>query len=107
MQNLRKLRKSQNQTQAKLAMHTGLQQETISAYETGKILPTSENLIRLAAYFGCSTDYLLDLSNVPMPAHQLAADNLSVEEAELVAIYRQLSPERRQRLYGFAEGLRG
>ena len=104
---MRKLRKSLGETQSSLAMQTGLQQETISAYETGKILPTSENLIRLAAYFGCSTDYLLDLSNVPMPAHRLTTDNLSVEEAELITLYRQLTPEKKQRLYGFAEGLRG
>ena len=38
---------------------TGIDQKTLSNYETGKTKPDSEALIRLADYFGVSIDYLV------------------------------------------------
>ncbi len=38
---------------------------TISNWETGRKLPPADTIISLAQYFGCSTDYILGLSNDP------------------------------------------
>lgn len=45
-------------------MDTGINQSTISKYETGETIPTVENLILLADYYDTSLDYLMDRTNV-------------------------------------------
>ena len=65
MTNLKKLRESRNLTQIKLSVEVSVSQELISAYELGKNKPNVENLIKLADYFNCSTDYILDRTNNP------------------------------------------
>ena len=46
-------------TQTELANVLNVKQETISAYESGKALPSCEALIKMAEYLNTSTDYLL------------------------------------------------
>ena len=41
-------------------MQTGINQSMLSKYETGEILPTTENLIILADFYNTSLDYLMD-----------------------------------------------
>ncbi|MBR7116156.1 MAG: helix-turn-helix transcriptional regulator [Clostridia bacterium] len=45
--------------QSDLAAAVGIDQRTISNYETGKTNPDSDALIRLANFFGVSIDYLV------------------------------------------------
>ena len=63
MKNLKKLREKRNLNQLKLALDLGITQESISKYEAGSILPSAATLIKMAKYFNCSTDYLLDLTD--------------------------------------------
>lgn len=59
MERLKKLREEKNISQVRLSIEIGVAQETISAYERGKAVPTCENLIKIAKYLNTSTDYLL------------------------------------------------
>lgn len=60
MQNrIRDLREDRDLRQCDLAEHTGIDQRTISNYETGKTLPDAYALIKLADFFGVSIDYLV------------------------------------------------
>jgi len=60
MQNrIRDLREDMDLRQSDLAKKTGIDQRTISNYETGKTAPDSYALIRLADFFGVSIDYLV------------------------------------------------
>ena len=60
MQNrIRDLREDRDLRQSDLAEHTGIDQRTISNYETGKTLPDAYALIKLADFFGVSIDYLV------------------------------------------------
>ncbi|MBR4031080.1 MAG: LexA family transcriptional regulator [Clostridia bacterium] len=63
---LKELRKEKGITQQELAKILGVERSTISKYE-GKdnVMPSHEVLFAIAAYFGVSADYLLDL---PKPA---------------------------------------
>ena len=45
--------------QADVSAATGIDQRTLSNYETGKTNPDSFSIIKLANFFGVSTDYLL------------------------------------------------
>ena len=60
MQNrIRDLREDMDLRQSDLAEKTGIDQRTISNYETGKTCPDAYALIKLADFFGVSIDYLV------------------------------------------------
>lgn len=61
-ENLKKLRIGQNLTQAELGSKVGLSKAVVSKYENGLGYPTFETLIRIASYFGVTTDYLLGVA---------------------------------------------
>lgn len=69
MKNLKKIRKVKNITQIRLSIAAEVSQETISAYESGKALPSVETLIKMANFLDTTTDYLLDISNNPIPVN--------------------------------------
>lgn len=56
---LKKLRKTRNISQLKLALDLSMNQNTISRYENMEREADYETLIRLADYFDVSIDYLL------------------------------------------------
>jgi len=55
---IRRLRQERKWTQEELAERIGVQQKQISAYERGANNPSTEVLLRLAAAFDVSLDYL-------------------------------------------------
>lgn len=57
--NLKHLRKSNNLTQKELGSRIGLSKAVVSKYENGMGYPTFDVLVRIAQYFGVTTDYLL------------------------------------------------
>lgn len=46
-------------TKYRLEKQTGFSEETVNRWQRGKYEPTAESLVRLAEYFGCSTDFIL------------------------------------------------
>ena len=56
---IRELRKQHKMTMKELGAVVGLAESTISQYETGKLQPDNETLIKLGEYFYTSVDYLL------------------------------------------------
>lgn len=63
MKNLKLIRVTNDYTQLKVQMDTGISQSMLSKYENGELLPTTENLIILAKYYNTSLDYLMDLTD--------------------------------------------
>ena len=59
MNRIKDLREDRDLRQSDLAAATGIDQRTISNYETGKSNPDSDALIRLADFFNVSIDYLV------------------------------------------------
>lgn len=105
MKNLKKLREAKGLNQQGLAMAIYVSQSTISFYETQSRMPDVVTLTRLADFFHCSTDYLLDRSNIRLPADDLIINRLSAEEAELVSMFRELSVADKNKLFGFLSAL--
>ena len=62
MNRLRALREDKDLRQIDVSNATGIDQKTLSNYETGKTLPNSDALILLADFFNVSIDYLLGRS---------------------------------------------
>ena len=56
---IRDLREDKDLTQSDVAKSTGIDQKTLSNYETGKTNPDSYVIIKLADFFDVSADYLL------------------------------------------------
>ena len=64
---LRDLREDRDLTQAEVASYLCVTQNTYSQYETGARQLPIDLLIRLAQYYGVSTDYILELTDNPAP----------------------------------------
>lgn len=65
---IRDLREDKDMRQSDLSRETGIDQRTISNYETGKTVPDAYALVKPADFFDVSIDYLLgratiDISN--------------------------------------------
>ncbi len=59
MNRIRELREDRDLRQADVSSATGIDQRTLSNYETGKTNPDSFALIKLADFFDVSIDYLI------------------------------------------------
>lgn len=64
MNRLKQLREELNLRQIDVANSTGIDQKTLSNYETGKTNPDSYSLVRLADFFNVSIDYLVGRINI-------------------------------------------
>ena len=62
---LKELRLANGLTQKELAKAIEVGRTTISEYESGKIVPKHEGLLKLANYFNVSVDYLTGVSDEP------------------------------------------
>lgn len=56
---IKDLREDRDMRQSDLARETGIDQRTISNYETGRTVPDAYALVRLADFFDVSIDYLV------------------------------------------------
>lgn len=86
--NIRTLRLASKKTQTQVARDLGVNIETYRSWEYGKRNPTGKMAIKLAQYFGATTDTVLG-SSYAEPIKW----NLSSEEETLIDMYRKLSNE--------------
>ena len=77
---LRTLRKSKNLTQKQLADQLRVTKSVISAYETDLRMPSYDILIRIAALFSVSTDYLLGITH----GKQIDISALSESDSKMI-----------------------
>lgn len=90
MENLKKYRKERGITQIRLSIAAEVSQETISAYESGKAMPSAETLIKLSEFLGVSIDFLLDQTDNP-----LINQNKTDDDLELINLFHQLNKEQK------------
>jgi transcriptional regulator with XRE-family HTH domain len=101
---IRELRKEKRITQLQLSIELGVTQETISAYEHGKHLPSLAALIRMSEIFHTSMDYIMGLS----PTEQSHNSEYYANDEQrdyLMRCYRRLGTKNKARLVSYAEGL--
>lgn len=92
MLNLKKIREKRGITQIRLSTEVEVSQEAISAYESGKALPSVETLIKLANFLNTSTDYLLGLTDNDLKINDIEKN----EYDELISIYSRLNKEAKK-----------
>ena len=71
---LKELRLNNGLTQKDLAKAIEVGRTTISEYESGKIVPKQEGLLKIANHFNVSVDYLTGVSNERATRKQNASD---------------------------------
>ena len=99
MKNLKKLRIEKNITQIRLSIEAEVTQETISAYESGKSLPSAETLIKIADYLDTSIDYLLDRTDNSMPIKLQKNDY----NTELINIFNTLNDDDKKEVLWYCK----
>ncbi len=87
---IRDLREDLDLRQIDVANATGIDQKTLSNYETGKTNPDSYSIIRLAEFFQVTTDYLLGFSNSNIKTNEDISQRLEKIEKEINDIKRHL-----------------
>lgn len=70
MNRIRLLRENMELRQIDVSKKTGIDQKTLSNYETGKTNPDSYSLIRLAEFFNVSIDYLVGRTDTSIVTRQ-------------------------------------
>ena len=103
--NLKQIRNSKNLLQTKVAMDLNITQETISSYETGRVFPSSDMLIKLADYYNTSIDYLLCRTNYDMPINTIKPNNISNTDFLLLNKINKLSNTNKSKAEGYIDGL--
>lgn len=99
---IKALRDERNMTQVRLSTELGVAQETISAYESGKHFPSVKSLLKMAALFDASCDYILGLDNCRRPLNE---GQLNACEVTVLSMYRRLDKNQKDKAIAYLEGL--
>ncbi len=91
MNNIKNLRTKKNILQTKLALDLNLTQEAISSYETERVTPSADILIKLADYFNTNIDYLLCRTPYDLPVADLKPNNITDSQFQLLTKINKLS----------------
>lgn len=86
---LKTLRKETIISQKKLSDFLGYKYTAVANYESGRNEPSIDTLIKIASYFGVTTDYLVGVSDFPQKEKDLSA-----KESNLLLIFRNLPTEK-------------
>ena len=70
MNRIKDLREDRDMRQSDLAEAVGIDQRTISNYETGKTAPDAYALIKLADFFNVTIDYLVGRANIDISTNK-------------------------------------
>ncbi len=106
MENLRVIRENRKVTQIRLSTGIDVSQETISAYESGKAMPSAETLVRIADFLNTSTDYLLGRIDKDIPLNQIVSDDMDEKLKSLMNNYLLLEDKKKEELLWYSNVLR-
>lgn len=91
MNRIKDLREDSDLRQIDVAEATGIDQRTLSNYETGKTNPDSFAVIKLAEFFHVSCDYLLGVTDSNLLDSAAIVTELEKIKTQLDDIQRRLS----------------
>ena len=84
-------------SQQKFAEHLGVSRSTVSMWEIGSSQPDNDTLIKIADFFGVTTDYLLGTKEKP--------SLLTADDARLIKKYHRLSDANKQVVLNLIDSL--
>lgn len=83
MNRIRALREDRDLRQIDVSKATGIDQRTLSNYETEKTFPDSYAIIKLAEFFGVTTDYLLGVRDYDFTSYESIIHEITDIETKL------------------------
>lgn len=107
MNRIKELRTRLGMNQATLSNIIGVTRSTVSMWEINKSQPDSDMLVRLADLFGVSVDCIV-MHDAPLSVQKekpAEYDGLADDEKTLLALFRQLNTEARDRLIDLADDM--
>ena len=99
---IRELREEKHITQIRLSTELGVAQETISAYEQGRHMPSVSTLIKLSSILDASMDYIMMKSDT---RNIIEATSLPDSETRLLGYYKKLNSSGKEKALSYIEGL--
>ena len=103
MNRIKELRLAKQLKQVELAQIIGMSQSSLSGYESGKIEPDQDTLVRLSKIFDVSIDYLLGISDIKKAS---TLEQVDAKELQLLKdLVDQLTPDQQQELLRYGQYL--
>lgn len=93
MNRIKALREDRDLRQVDVASATGIDQRSLSNYETGKTNPDSYAIKRLADFFGVTCDYLLGASDLNLTDRRAILSAIDDIQEKLDHIKRALNAQ--------------
>ena len=106
MNNIKKIRQKRKITQVELAQKINIKQETISAYESGKALPSCDTLIKIADYLNTSCDYLLGRIDDDAPLTGFNFKDMNPKTYKLINNFIMLKEDKKDDVLWYSEAIR-
>lgn len=106
MNRFKELRIKRNITQVDLAKQIDVKQETISAYESGKALPSADALVKIADYLNTSTDYLLGRINDDSPLSGFNIKEMNPKTYKMLNNFIMLKDKEKDDVLWYSEAIR-
>jgi len=103
--NLKEIRNNKSLLQTKVAMDLNITQETVSSYETGRVLPSSDMLINLADYYNTSIDYLLCRTKYDMTIDSIKPNNITDKDFIILNKINRLTNSDKDKIEAYIDGL--
>ena len=101
---IKELRNEKRITQLQLSIELDVTQETISAYEHDRHLPSLSALMKMSEIFDASMDYIMGIS----PIRQIQNTDFFIADEQrdiLLNCYQRLGSKNKARLVAYAQGL--
>ena len=104
MNNIKKLRKKKKLSQVEFASTLNVHPSAVSQWETGRTNPDMAQIITISNTFDVSTDYILGITNNPIPHAKQDESNIqnsnawefiSPQEKDILENVKSLSPDDR------------
>ena len=106
MNNFKAIRTKRKITQSELANVINVKQETISAYESNKALPSCEALLKLADYLNTSTDYLLGRIEDDSPLTGFNFKDMNPKTYKMINNFIMLKDNQKDDVLWYSEAIR-
>ena len=94
--NLKRISYEHHKSQMEIAKDLGLKQSTVSSWMNGTRVPRMPKIDMLCSYFNCSREEIMEEEPTRL------TERVSVDERELLRLYREMPIENRTELLGHA-----
>ena len=106
MNNIKAIRQKRKITQVDLAKKINVKQETISAYESDKALPSADVLVKIANYLNTSVDYLLGRIEDDSPLSEFNIKKMNPKTYRMINNFIMLKDKEKDDVLWYSEAIR-